>query len=89
MTGPPHWARQQFFNVTQQAVIRRKPNRIFRSPFFQRFVDLRFGKRGIGPKRHFFTPLVVWMPSYRQSKEPSGRQWPTPTVLPFDLLLHL
>jgi hypothetical protein len=32
---------------------------------------------------------VVWMPSYRQSKEPSGRQWPTPTVLPFDLLLHL
>ncbi len=30
--------RQQFFNVAQQAVVRRTPNRIFHSPLFQRFI---------------------------------------------------
>src|ERR1700687_1613064 len=59
VTRTPHRARQKFFNVAHQVVIRRKPNRIFHSPFFHRFVDLRFGKRGIGPKHHFFTPFLL------------------------------
>jgi hypothetical protein len=53
VAGPTHRARQQFLNVPQQVVVRRKPNRIFHSPLLQRFVDLRFRKRGIGSKRHF------------------------------------
>jgi hypothetical protein len=33
----------------------RKPNGVFQSLFFQGLVDLRFGKRVIGPKHHFLT----------------------------------
>jgi hypothetical protein len=59
VTGPPRWTRQEFRDVALQTVVRRNPNRIFHAPFFQRFVDLRFGKRGIGSKHHFLTQCLL------------------------------
>ena len=56
---PSHRVRQQFCNVSQQVVVRRKPNRIFQAPFFHRFVDLRLGKRGLGSKHHFLTQYLL------------------------------
>jgi hypothetical protein len=37
----------------------RKPNRIFHPEILHRFVDLRFGKRGIGPKHHFLAQFLL------------------------------
>src|SRR6266851_3289600 len=59
VTGPSYRARQYFLDVSQQAAVRGKPNRMFHSPFFQRFVDLRFGKRGIGSKHHFLPQFLL------------------------------
>jgi hypothetical protein len=55
----PHRARQQFLDVALQVVIRRKPNRVLHPALFQRFIDLRFGKRSIRPKHYFLTHALL------------------------------
>lgn len=59
VAGPPRRARQQFLDVPQQVVVRGRPNRIFHPALLQRFVDLWFGKCGIGPKHSFLTHTLL------------------------------
>jgi hypothetical protein len=51
VAGPPQRARQQFLDVPQQIVVRRKPNRISDFPFFERLVITSGGRRSSGSRR--------------------------------------
>ena len=50
VTGTPHWARQQFRHIPFQALIGRDADGVLQAPAFQRFINLRLGKGGVGAK---------------------------------------
>jgi len=60
--GPMPWtayrSSQQFCGISQQAVIGWNPNRVLRSTFFQRFVDVRLGKGRISSEPDFLAQLL-------------------------------
>jgi len=57
--GPAHGPSQQLRDVPLQTVIGRQPDGALHAPLFQRRVDLRFGKGGVGPEHHLLALLLL------------------------------
>jgi hypothetical protein len=77
---PSHGPRQQFRNVPLQIVVGRKADRVLRVLLFQRLVELRLGKGGVGAENHFLAqPLLAFnlgqqkfFPALGSSSQPSA-----------------
>jgi len=58
-TGPSHRTFQQLLDVPLQGFVGRYPDGILHTPLLQCFVNLRFGKGRVSPKRNFLPPSLL------------------------------
>jgi hypothetical protein len=89
VTGPPHGARQQFLDVRGRLSFAGSRIAYFTPRFFQRLVDLRLGKRGIGPKNNFLTHTLLTFDLGKKQLLPSPPHYarcPVADSLPDNLL---